>query len=61
MADVPRSLQSWASTIQTVALTADVFQLFIKSARATHTYTYMSIVASDKSVGQYYNETLVYI
>ena len=25
--DVPRSLQSWASTIQTVVLTADVFQL----------------------------------
>ena len=28
--DVPRSLQSWVSTIQTVVLTADVFQLFIK-------------------------------
>ena len=26
----PRSLQSWVSTIQTVVLTADVFQLFIK-------------------------------
>ena len=33
VADVPRSLQSWASTIQTVALTADVFQLFIKLIR----------------------------
>ena len=30
MYDVPRSLQSWVSTIQTVVLTADVFQLFIK-------------------------------
>ena len=29
--DVPRSLQSWVSTIQTVVLTADVFQLFIKT------------------------------
>ena len=27
---VPRSLQSWVSTIHTVVLTADVFQLFIK-------------------------------
>ena len=27
MSDVPRSLQSWVSTIQTVVLTADVFQL----------------------------------
>ena len=26
--DVPRSLQSWVSTIQSVVLTADVFQLF---------------------------------
>ena len=30
MSDVPRSLQSLVSTIQTVVLTADVFQLFIK-------------------------------
>ena len=30
VSDVPRSLQSWVSTIQTVVLTADVFQLFIK-------------------------------
>ena len=30
MSDVPRSLQSWVSTIQTVVLTADVFQLFVK-------------------------------
>ena len=28
--DVPRSLQSWVSTIQTVVLTADVFHLLIK-------------------------------
>ena len=28
--DVPRSLQSWVSTIQSVVLTADVFQRFIK-------------------------------
>ena len=28
--NVPRSLQSWVSTIHTVVLTADVFQLFIK-------------------------------
>ena len=27
VSDVPRSLQSWVSTIQTVVLTADVFQL----------------------------------
>ena len=32
MSDVPRSLQSWVSTIHTVVLTADVFQLFIKKA-----------------------------
>ena len=31
MPDVPRSLQSWVSTIQTVVLTADVFQLFIET------------------------------
>ena len=31
MSDVPRSLQSWVSTIHTVVLTADVFQLFIKT------------------------------
>ena len=31
MSDVPRSLQSWVSTIHTVVLTADVFQLFIKN------------------------------
>ena len=30
MSDVPRSLQSWGSTIQSVVLTADIFQLFIK-------------------------------
>ena len=29
--DVPRSLQSWVSTIQSVVLTADVFQLFKKN------------------------------
>ena len=32
MSDVPRSLQSLVSTIHTVVLTADVFQLFIKTA-----------------------------
>ena len=31
MSDVPRSLQQVESTIQTVVLTADVFQLFKKS------------------------------
>ena len=31
MSDVPRSLQSWVSTIHTVVLTADVFQLLIKN------------------------------
>ena len=31
MSDVPRSLQSWVSTIHTVVLTADVFQLFVKT------------------------------
>ena len=30
VSDLPRSLKSWVSTIQTVVLTADVFQLFIK-------------------------------
>ena len=30
VSDVPRSLQSWVSTIHTVVLTADVFQLVIK-------------------------------
>ena len=34
VSDVPRSWQSWASTIQTVVLTADVFPLFIKNTRA---------------------------
>ena len=32
MSDVSRSLQSWVSTIQSVVLTADVFQLFIKNS-----------------------------
>ena len=47
VSDVPRSLQSWVSTIQTVVLTADVFQLFKKSSdgwakieRSSHTSTY---------------------
>ena len=31
MSDAPRSVQSWVSTIQTVVLTADVFQLVIKT------------------------------
>ena len=35
MSDVPRSLQSWVSTIHTVVLTADVFQLFIKTDMLT--------------------------
>ena len=30
MSDVPRSLKSWVSTIQSVALTADVFQLLVR-------------------------------
>ena len=34
MSDVPRSLQNRVSTIHTVVLTADVFQLFIKSDAA---------------------------
>ena len=34
MSDVPRSLQSWVSTIQTVVLTADVFQLLIKKLQS---------------------------
>ena len=29
--DVSRSLQSWVSTIQSVVLTADIFQFLIKS------------------------------
>ena len=33
VSDVPRSLRSWVSTIQTVVLTADDFQLFIKCFR----------------------------
>ena len=35
VSDVPRSSQSWVSTIQTVVLTADVFQLFIKNRWST--------------------------
>ena len=35
MSDVPSSLQSWVSTIKTVVLTADAFQLFIKSVWCT--------------------------
>ena len=38
MSDVPRSLQSRVSTIQTVVLTADVFQLFIKGKRQKAIY-----------------------
>ena len=34
MSDVPRSLQSWASTIQTVVLTAVVLKLFINPGLA---------------------------
>ena len=34
MSDVPRSLQSWVSTIQTAVLTTDVFQLFIETHRS---------------------------
>ena len=34
VSDVPRSLQSWVSTIHMVVLTADVFQLFIKYTEA---------------------------
>ena len=34
VSDLPRSLQSWVSTIQTVVLTAHVFQLFTKYTRA---------------------------
>ena len=37
MSDVPRSLQSWVSTIHTVVLTADVFQLFIKNRISSST------------------------
>ena len=37
MSDVPRSLQSWVSTIQSVVLTADVFKLFIKLWKKTST------------------------
>ena len=33
MSDVPRSLQSWVSTIQSVVLTADVFHFFYKDRR----------------------------
>ena len=32
MSDAPRSLQSWVWTIQSVVLTADIFQSFIKFA-----------------------------
>ena len=31
MSDAPRSLQSWVSTIQSLVLTADVFQFFFKN------------------------------
>ena len=37
MYDVPRSLQSWVSTIQTVVITADVFQLFTKTEKNNRT------------------------
>ena len=36
MSDVPRSLQSCVSTIQTIVLTAEVFQLFIKHRTTCH-------------------------
>ena len=38
MSDVPRSFQSWVSTIQTMVLTADVFQLFTHSWRFSTFY-----------------------
>ena len=38
MSDVPRSLQSWVSTIQTVVLTADVFQLEKKNTADVFQY-----------------------
>ena len=54
--DVPRSLQSWVSTIQKVVLTADVFQLFIKNLiklvnkkESTAESAYCSVVGSHKS------------
>ena len=46
MSDVSRSLQSWVSTIQTVVLTADVFQLFIKWSRIAWTCTCNSLPIS---------------
>ena len=36
VSDVPRSLQSRVSTIQTVVLTADVFQFLIEFLRVRH-------------------------
>ena len=50
MSDVPRSLQSWVSTIQSVVLTADVFQLLLKyqislPAAATTVYCFQHIRA----------------
>ena len=46
MSDVPRSLRSWVSTIQTVVLTADVFQLwrfstFFKSWKTSAVISYV--------------------
>ena len=38
VSDVPRSLQSWVSTIQTVVLIADVFQLFKKMKNVSCEY-----------------------
>ena len=44
MSDVPRSLQSWVSTIHTVVLTADVFQLFIKYSNTIIVNTFQNLV-----------------
>ena len=51
MSDVPRSLQNWVSTIQSVVLTADVFQFFIKSKskkgrKRKYIYTYIYIIST---------------
>ena len=44
MSDVPRSVQSWVSTIPTVVLTADVFQLFCKTSMMPDTIRVHALV-----------------
>ena len=48
VSDVPRSLQSWVSTIQSVVLTADVFQFFIKFLPSSSNYSCTTVPTAQR-------------